>query len=274
MKVCYCDESGTGDEPIAVMVGILVDHNRMHITKQHWTSLLEQLSKVAGKQISEIHTRNFYKGNGIWRDLSGAKRAQIISLIFQWLCERKHQVVFSSVIKEEYQKNKSSLPAELGTVWRFLGFHLILAIQKYCQQSFSVPKGHTIFIFDNEKFEQLRFQDLVMRPPTWSDEYYNRSNRQDALDQIVDVPYFGDSKEVALIQMADVAAFFLRRYAEIKEGFAKAEYANEEELIFGWIKRFSSLSIGRSHIYKQRQRCFAEDLFFQYAPESIRSLGL
>jgi hypothetical protein len=44
MKVCYCDESGTGDEPIAVMVGVLVDSQRMHITKKDWCELLEQFS--------------------------------------------------------------------------------------------------------------------------------------------------------------------------------------------------------------------------------------
>lgn len=34
MKFCYVDESGTGDEPYAVMVGIVVDTQRMHVTKQ------------------------------------------------------------------------------------------------------------------------------------------------------------------------------------------------------------------------------------------------
>lgn len=33
MKLCYCDESGTGNEPVAVMVGIVVDTKRMHLTK-------------------------------------------------------------------------------------------------------------------------------------------------------------------------------------------------------------------------------------------------
>lgn len=30
MKVSYCDESGTGDEPIAVMVGVIVNAQRIN----------------------------------------------------------------------------------------------------------------------------------------------------------------------------------------------------------------------------------------------------
>ncbi len=85
MKVCYCDESGTGDEPIAVMVGIVVDARRMHVTKEDWKALLEKLSRIVGKPIEEIHTRDFYAGNEKWRALPGPQRAEIITATFGWL---------------------------------------------------------------------------------------------------------------------------------------------------------------------------------------------
>ncbi len=43
VKFCYCDESGTGDEPLAMMVGVIVDAQRMHCTKHDWESLLSSL---------------------------------------------------------------------------------------------------------------------------------------------------------------------------------------------------------------------------------------
>jgi Protein of unknown function (DUF3800) len=273
VNLCYCDESGTGDEPIAVMVGIVVDCHRMHITKEHWAGLLNRLSEIAGKVISELHTRDFYAGNRIWRDLNGPQRAGIITEIFQWLSDRKHHVVYASVCKEEYVKNFAlqRIPDELNTIWRFLGFHLILAMQKCCQREKS-NKGHTIFIFDNEKREELRFTDIIKRPPAWSDEYYGRGNKQNSLDQIVDVPYFGDSQEAALIQLADVASFFLRRYAEIKEGLVPAKYEDEEARIDGWISTFADRSIGRPYMYAKKNRTRAENLFFDNASVSIRAL--
>jgi len=43
MKFCYIDESGTGDEPYAVMIGVIVDSSRMHVTKKDWAELLSIL---------------------------------------------------------------------------------------------------------------------------------------------------------------------------------------------------------------------------------------
>ncbi len=53
------------------MVGILVDIHRMHITKDERTGLLGYLSEVAHREVTELHTRNFYAGNGIWREVDG-----------------------------------------------------------------------------------------------------------------------------------------------------------------------------------------------------------
>ena len=273
MKFCYCDESGVGDEPIAVMVGIIVDSQRMHITKQDWRELLDDLSMLAGKEISELHTRNFYHGNGIWREIEGPRRAQIITRIFEWLGERKHHVAYTSVCKQEYHRQFAlqHIPDELNTIWRFMGFHLILAIQKHYQKE-PKNKGNTIFIFDNESREELRFTDIIQRPPAWSDEYYLRKKKQEQLDQVIDVPYFGDSSDVALIQVADVASFFLRRYAEIKEGLVPAKYDDEEQRITDWVGLFSARSIGSSMMYPKTGRSASEDLFYQNASTSIRTL--
>jgi hypothetical protein len=271
MKFCYCDESGTGDEPIAVMVGILVDAQRMHITKQEWAELLRDLSTKAGREISELHTRNFYSGNGVWRELDGPTRSEIISAIFKWLADRRHHVVYTSVCKAAYyeQFRLKRIPDELNTLWRFMGFHLVLSLQKYCQRE-PKNKGNSVFIFDNEEREKMRFTDVIMRPPAWSDEYYGKKTRIKQLDQIVDVPYFGDSQEVGLIQLADFIAFFLRRYAEIEEGLVPARYEEEGEKIEGWMGSMLERSIGRSFIYPKSRRNNAEELFYSVASASIR----
>jgi len=95
MKLCYCDESGTGDEPIAVMAGVIVDCQRMHKTKEHWCNLLKALSNIVGKDIAEFHTKDFYPGNGIWRGMTGEQRTNIILAILRWLKDRKHSVIVS-----------------------------------------------------------------------------------------------------------------------------------------------------------------------------------
>jgi hypothetical protein len=271
MKFVYCDESGTGDEPIAVMVGIVADAYRMHLTKNDWTELLDNLSSIAGRTIVELHTRDFYAGNNFWRSIDGPRRSRIISEIFSWLAERKHSVVYSAVNKKLFSESRSrgDIPDELNTPWRFIGFHLVLSVQK-AHQALQKNKGHTVFVFDNEERERLRFTDVIKRPPPWSDEYYCRRKRQQALDQIVDVPHFADSQDVGLIQLADFAAFFLRRYAEIAEGLVAPRYDDERVKVETWAQALAGRSIGRAAMYPAKSRSQAAELFYRHAPASVR----
>lgn len=274
VNFCYSDESGTGEEPIATMVGIIVDSMRMHKTKADWVELLEILSELTGRNIVELHTANFYSGNGVWRRLSGSVRAQVATAILDWLAERKHQIVYASVSKSSYFEalKTEEIPHELNTPWRFLAFHLTLAVQKYSQPE-PKNKGHTVLVFDNEYREETRFCDLVLNPPVWSDEYYARKRKQAQLDQIVDVPYFHDSKHLPLLQVADFLAFFLRRYAELQEGVGPpAKFPDEIEKITACITQLKDRAIAPSHIYPRRQRTEAHDLFYRHAPQSIRDL--
>lgn len=118
----------------------------------------------------------------------------------------------------------------------------------------------------------MRFADVVKRPPDWSDDYYGRRKKQDRLDQIIDIPYFGDSRDVALIQLADLGSFFLRRYAEIKDGLVPAKYGDEEERVTEWVKELGACAIPRASIYPRTKRGFSTELFYRHAPASIRNL--
>lgn len=273
MKVCYADESGTGDEPIAAMAGIVVDSQRMHVTKEHWQSLLTGLSRIVGRPLVEIHTRDLYSGNGVWRHIAGPDRALVITTVLKWLADRKHHVVYSAIRKDEFTTLRSAgqIPDELNTIWRCLGFHLILSIQKRFQRE-AKRKGNTIFIFDNEERERMRFTDLIRNPPALSDAYYDKSRSQHRLDQIIDVPFFGDSTEVPLIQIADIVAFFIRRYCEIKENLVPPRYTDEQHRVEEWAAMISDLSIGRTMIFPSRGRDELSEMFFSIAPKSIREL--
>ena len=132
MKFIYIDESGTGDEPIAVMVGVVADSHRMRLTKEHWNGLLSALSEIIGREITEIHTRDFYSGNSPWRDLNGHQRSTIIDAIFHWLQQRRHSIVYATVDKAVFYDSFRDGPyyADVRTLWRFMALHLSLSIQK------------------------------------------------------------------------------------------------------------------------------------------------
>ncbi len=272
MKFCYIDESGTGDEPFAVMVGVIVDAQRMRLTKNHWNELLQTLSNIVQREIPELHTRDFYAGNSPWRGIDGPQRSQIITEVFQWLADRRHHIVYSAVNKTEFHAKFSNEPFanDIGSLWRFMALHLTLAIQKNFQNARN-NKGNTVLIFDNEVREAASFTQLLKSPPDWTDTYYNRGGNQMKLDQIIDVPYFVDSRDVGLIQVADMVSYFLRRYIEVQEQVIPPKYYDEEERLNNWLEVAFSRSISKTSIFLSRGRCDCADLFYRYAPQCILS---
>ncbi len=252
------------------MVGIVVDALRMRPTKTDWDQLLAHLQEIVGRPIEELHTRDFYAGNGPWRGVNGPQRAQIIESIMTWLAGRRHSLVFSSADKGRFfaEFPEHEWYCSINTLWRFLALHLALSLQKLHQR---IPKnkGNTVLIFDNEERERTRYTDLVLNPPTWTDTYYGRGVQQDALDQIIDVPYFADSRDVPLLQVADFIAYFLRRHVELEGGDAE-RYVGERDQIRNWARQALNRAIPRSVIYPKRGRCACADVFFKYAPVCLR----
>lgn len=274
MKFCYLDESGTGNEPFAIMTGIIVDAKRMHVTKSNWSDLLNILEDILNREISEFHTRDFYKGNSPWRSLDGNQRSAIISAILNWLSNRRHKISFVGIDKEVYRSFLQSDPKlrDLLSLWCTLGVHQVLCLQKYFQSE-QRNKGNTVFIFDNEEREKTKFLSLLTSLPDWTDTYYSRKITNSKINQMIDVPYFGDSKQVNLIQVADLISYLLRRYTEIKENRVQPSYVDEEEKLSTWVAQIVDISLPASTRYPLSGRCDCSNLLFDLAPQTIKELG-
>ncbi len=260
------------------MASVIADSYRMRPTKADWNALLQQLSQIIGREIDEIHTRDFYSGNSPWRELRGQQRADIITTIFNWLHERRHQIVYTAVHKERFYndfKNNERLK-EIGTLWRFMAMHIALSLQKKYQgaprgrKRTINPKGAFVLIFDHEHREQQRFTDLLLSPPDWTDSYYDKKPNQEKMSQIVDVPHFVDSKQVGLIQLADFICFFLRKHIELQMGLVQPDYRDEVDRVRTWTNLILARSIPKNNIIRTRGRCECSNLFYQYAPDTIR----
>jgi hypothetical protein len=271
MKLCYFDESGTGEEPVAVVTGVVVDAQRMHVTKDHWQELLDALSEVCGRKLQELHTKDFYAGNSPFKKMPGKDRAEYISKIVSWFCERKHGFVYSAIHKVDFEKAKSDgkVYPELKTPWIAGAFHCVLALQR-AHQGEKKTRGHTLLIFDNKGHDEGPLTQLVLDPPGWSDSYYDRVKKEPPLSHMVDAPYFADSKQVPMLQVADFLAYFLRRFVEIAEGLVPARYEEEEPRIREWVGALSKRCVGFNHIYPSKGRCSTADMFYMHCPKSLR----
>jgi hypothetical protein len=273
MKFCYFDASGRGDEPYLVVAGIIVDAKRMHVTKDAWAEFLANLSKSAGKNVDEFHSREFYRGNGMWHGTDGAMRARVIEGILNWVENRKHKCVFCGINKANYNKKfgEDKRLGQFKSTWCAAAMHCTLQVQKHHQHE-QKTKGHSVLIFDREVSEETDISLLIHEPPLWIDSFYNRSDEQTALDQIIDVPFFADSKHILLAQVADLFAYILRTSAEIQDGLLEEKYKNEGNRMQDWSRRIAEIALPRSTRYPSKGRCNAAQLFWDLAPLSIREL--
>ena len=246
MKFCYVDESGQGSEYV-IVVGVVVDALRMHRTKADWDDLLKELTAVSEGRIQELKGGQLYRGNDYWRQWDSGERTSLIKQVFEWMVARKHTVTFGAVSKSALSAARSQFDLgglEEATEWCIASMHLILGIQKQYQRE-KQNKGKTLFIFDNasQGEELLRY---VLNPPEATGGFYNRVKKQLPLDQVIDVPYFADSRHVGLIQVADLFAFLLRLYAELAEGIIDEKYDGELQQVREWIDSVSDVFLPNS----------------------------
>ena len=273
MKFCYIDESGYGNEPIFVITGVITDSSRMHLIKAIWVEILGILREATGRDFREFHSRNFYRGNSPYRNIDGDIRADIITQFLELIKDRRHTLAYSAIDKDRYnqQLQNDSRLRDIGSLWRTGAFHLALSLQRYHQNQ-KKNKGHTVLIFDREDQEEDRFINLIQNPPDWSDEYYSRRASQNKMDQIIDVPYFADSIHVILIQIADLIAYVLRRYAELEGGYARPRYRGEAARFQNWAQLIAGTAAPVACMYPQRGRGEVAQMFWDIAPNAIRTL--
>lgn len=269
MKFCYLDETGTGQDTVVIVVGVVVDVQRMNRTKQEWQSLFDQISKLAHKPIKEIHAKDLIPGNNEWRGVNGDDRANVVTTILEWLVNRNHKVTFSAIDKAKFSASQDERKVSFKNEWYAAAFHVALTLQK-AHQGKDKNKGHTLLIFDKGKDPQ-QIISLLTAPPVWSHTYYGKGKKQEPLDQIVDVPFFADSQYVPLIQIADLVGYILRRYADLVD-YGQSGYPGELERYQKWIETIQSTCFETNMRYKKRGACDTSNFFRELAPPSLRDL--
>ena len=119
-----------------MVAGIVTDLHRIQITKRDWLDIIAVFAERLKKPVDEFHTKHFYRGNGIWRDLDGQQRTDVMNALLEWLTKRNHKVVFSTIDKAKADKadyrDETRLPDERGKAcyWRYGRCTCCLASQK------------------------------------------------------------------------------------------------------------------------------------------------
>ena len=221
----------------------------------------------------ELKGRELYRGNAYWRGWDSGERSNLIENIIQWMTERKHAIAFGAVSRSRLANQVASFDLggfQAATEWTIAAMHLILGVQKQHQKE-EKNKGNTVFVFDNAK-EKDELLQLVHQPPKEVEGFYGRKRKQLPLDQVVDVPYFVDSRDVGLIQVADLFAFILRLYAELTENLLPEKFDGERKRLKEWLAQMKPVLLPDSMRWPQRSSEASVSFFRLVAPPSLLRL--
>lgn len=271
MYFAYVDETGIdGESPVMVMAGIVADSGRVGRTRAELEGILGNLGEVASGYMSELKSRHLFAGTGAWKNVPGETRRNVVSNLCGWLCDRKHDLALAAIDHQRFEDNPYQRQ-DLPNPWQAGAWHLALQVQR-AHQSKPKNKGRTVLVFDDNKREAANLSDLVYEPPQWSDDFYERKNKQQQLDQIVDTPFVVKSHQVGLVQIADVFASIFRRYAELCDYGQAERYEGEGGHLTEWVEMLSPRLLGRAHRWPQRSKSQCANWYRSVAPPALVAL--
>ena len=274
MKVCYVDESGnTAQDPCLVMVGVLVDSLRLHRTQREFAEVFDIVQGLFQENLRELKGSKMILGRDRWRKVDPDIRKLIAGYFCDWIARRKHRLIVTAIGRARLEKTRrGGQPAECHDAWLAAGLHVALQIQKTSQKSGN-NKGHTFLIFDDNKLKADTLSNLLWKPPAWTDDYYDRRKRQEPLDQIIDTTFSIKSHHAGLVQVADLFAFILRRYAEIEDYGAAEEWPGEKVLLDDYVASLAGRLLSKPARWPTRTGSVAAKWFNDVAPPSLKALG-
>lgn len=275
MKFAFLDESGKAPDEVSVIAGVIIDAYRIHSSRREWIKILDSMKSLAGVSINEFHARNVYSGRKEWAGAPPSNRVRAIDILLEWLAVKSHPIVFSATLRSAYEARLTSGCAmihELGSRWVAEAFHIALSVNK-AHKNIRGNKGKSVLIFDRGSGYEERLSKLLVFPPSWSDTYYQKDDRQERFSAIMDTSFFVDSLYAPLIQLADAVAFILRRFAEVSDAGNSERYHGELANLERWIYRTGLQFQSVAHRYKRSGRCPCSDLFWEIAPPSLRRIG-
>ena len=272
MKVCYVDESGNNvaKDPCLIMVGVLVDAYRLNRTREEFADSFDGVQCLFKNNLRELKGSKIFYGRDQWRNVDHDDRKKIIKSFCDWVVERKHHIALAALDRDKFKKHLSAaVPEQCHDEWLAGGLHIALQIQK-TNQGTAKNKGKTFLIFDDNKAKADKLSDLLWQPPEWTDDYYKKN--QDRLDQIVDTTFSIKSHHAGLVQVADLFAFILRRYAEMTDFGIPEKRSRERALVKGYVEILSKCLLRKSVRWPARPAGDSSRWFNAIAPASLIAL--
>ncbi|SLN41676.1 DUF3800 domain-containing protein [Pseudooctadecabacter jejudonensis] len=229
MKFVYVDE--TGDQVQSdtfVMTAVEIDAIRLNKYSRIFSTMIgEVFAKHPGKP-QDLKTRRFHRGAGGWNKISGEDRKAFLNAVVEEIANSSK--IYASAIS--FKKFKATDHKAFGypdvshSYWIANAMFVLSHVQReHCDDPKN--KGNCVIVVDDNKVEHANMAELIFKPDPWFDDLafkaaFLKSKKRPKnwetkrFNQIVNTPFAIKSEHASTILVADLAAFVLRRYIELK----------------------------------------------------------
>jgi hypothetical protein len=274
MKVCYVDESGNdANDPCLVMVGIVVDAYRLNRTREEFGEIFDTIQRLFQDNLKELKGAKMIFGRDRWRKVDAETRKRIAGSLCNWVVDRKHHIVLAAIDRRRFkQADGTRFPEVSADPWLACSLHIALQLQKNYQGK-EKNKGRTFLFIDENKQKADELAELLFEPPEWTDSYYGRCKNKARLDQLIDSSFAVKSHHAGLVQVADMYALILRRYAELHDYGSSELWEGEKSLIGEYTTTLASRMLPKATRWAERAKAPCCKWYNYIAPASLRALG-
>jgi hypothetical protein len=243
MYFCYVDESGhcgtkyNPEQPVEVLVGVVSDATKIHKTNREHSSFLKDLLNKHGVEVTELKSAQIFRGRKEWSSISPEVRKKVFTDLLAWVNERSCKLIVCPIHSEKYfelKKNGHNYATKFHYPYEAGAFNVLLSLQRLKYGSPS-NKGKSVVIFDEEGEHDKRLIRLLTEDLSFTDGFTQikipkTKKKQGDLErfcQIIDIPFFSKSEHSQLIQIADLVAFVVSRYIQLKSFGVQPAFEDE-----------------------------------------------
>jgi Protein of unknown function (DUF3800) len=204
MFLLYLDDAGSVtnvSDRYVVLAGIALFERQVHFLDEELCALAETIAGAQGEEL-EFHGSHMLPGKGYWRSIRdpNKRRMHIAEVLSKFDKLKGKRVLFGAVIEKASVSPRDALEVAFEQVTsRFDSF-----LERLNRKRTDKQRG--ILIVDKSTREtaiQNMARDFKLNGHTWG-----------KTRNLVDVPFFVDSKATRIIQYADLVAYALWRNFE------------------------------------------------------------
>jgi Protein of unknown function (DUF3800) len=225
MYLIYFDSAGnTGrnlddpQQPFHTTSAVILEHSKWQIVNSDFIQVLDAYVPARNKDDFEIHTADLYNGHDVWQGRSFADRKTLILDLLDIIVKHDIKICYYTLKKPVYKKwqEDNAMKGIQHPCWMGM-FTIIQMVEKYLRSKGAGALG--MLIGDKEKDIEEDLHRYLMRykSPDYAKflddlKKENRDTGTVVVERIIDTIHFVDSHKTSILQLADLAAYFINKY--------------------------------------------------------------